>query len=505
MLKIIKKLGTIISVVLCACVFILIVGAAEKVNPILERGIGQYKHENYDEALLSLKKAREESPQSTLAAYYLGLTLKQTQNYKGAVPHLRDAVTFSPKIKGALIELIDCLYQLDELEEAKKWIEEAEKEGLRPAQIAFLKGLILLKDGDSQGAISAFEKAKELDKSMAQTSNYQIGIARLKSRAFGDAKLAFKEVIAQDPSSTAASLANEYISAITKAEEATKPLRLSFGAAWQYDDNVILKPSDTSLATDVTDKADSREVFTGKAELNHRFSDLVGISGQYLLYYAKQNDLGFYDLVSNTFAGQPSLYFKNGFLTFPFGYNHVLVNDKAYLSSPFASGVYNFMLGSSSMGQVSVKYQHRDYLWTPSTTDEDRDGNELGAGAGWYLFYAKNRGFLNIRYALNKDWTEGNNWTYLGNRATATVLVPVLDKLNFTVSGDMYLQDFENTHTVYIVRRKDTVWTISALLAYKFYKDSEIQLQYTHILDDSNISIYGYTRNIYSAGVEIKF
>jgi len=32
-------------------------------------------------------------------------------------------VTYSPKIKGALIELIDSLYQIDQLEEAKKWIE----------------------------------------------------------------------------------------------------------------------------------------------------------------------------------------------------------------------------------------------------------------------------------------------------------------------------------------------------------------------------------------------
>jgi len=110
-----------------------------------------------------------------------------------------------------------------------------------------------------------------------------------------------------------------------------------------------------------------------------------------------------------------------------------------------------------------------------------------------------------LRYGLNQEWTSGNNWEYMGNRVSATALFPVMDKLNVTVTGDAYLQDFENSHTVYHVYRKDRVYTISALSAYRFWKDCEAQLQYTHVKDDSNISIYGYSRNIYSAGVELKF
>ena len=157
------------------------------------------------------------------------------------------------------------------------------------------------------------------------------------------------------------------------------------------------------------------------------------------------------------------------------------------------------------MAQGFVKYQYRDYLWAPSTPDENRDGNDFGGGLGWYFFFAKNKGFVNLRYALNKDWTEGNNWEYLGNRGTATVLIPVLDKLNFTLSSDVFLQDFSKTHTTYNVYRKDKIYTLSSLIAYKFFKDSEIQAQYTFVKDDSNISVYDYNRNIYSVGVEFKF
>ena len=476
-----------------------------KVSEIIEKGIGQYKHENYDEAEITLKQARKENPKSTLAAYYLGLTYKQMQNYKKAVKNLRDAVTHSPKIKGALIELIDSLYQIGKLDEAKKWIKEAENEGIRPAQTAFLKGLVLLKDEDTQGAIAAFENAKELDKSMTQPCDYQIGMASLKARKYSDARRAFEQVVIEDPSSYMANFASEYMDAIEKKEEAAKPLKLSFGVAWQYDDNVILKPSDTALAANIADKADSREVYTGKAEFSKRLGDSFGLKAQYMMYIAKQNDLGFYDVFSNTVVLQPSIYLGNGFFTFPTSYNHTSVNDKAYLSTPSTSGIYSFMVGKSTMGQLYVKYRYKNYLWTPSTTDEDRDGNDLGFGLGWYFFYAKNKGYLNLRYGVNNEWTEGNNWEYTGNRFNATLLVPVLDPLKVTVSSDFFVQEFWHTNTVFDIKRRDRVFTVSSLVAYKIYKDSEIQFQYTYIRDRSNINVYEYSRNIFSVGLEVKF
>ena len=478
----------------------------EKVSPTLEKAIGQYKHENYDEALVTLKKYRAEDPQSTLAAYYLGLTYKQVQDYKDAIPNLKDAVTQSPKIKGALIELIDCLYQVGELDEAKEWILEAEKEEIRPAQVAFLKGLVLAKEAKDDEAIAAFENAKSLDSSMAQACEYQIGLCHLKSRRFEDARRAFEDVVLIGPSSNMANFANEYMNAIEKRQAAERPFRISAGVAWQYDDNVVLKPDDDSVATNIQDKSDSREVFTAKAEYDKRLNDKFGINAQYMFYYGLQNTLHFYDMISNTILGQPKVFFENNsVLTFPTSYSHMIVNEKSYLSTPTTSAVYSIMVGKSNMAQCYVKYQYQNYLWSPSTADENRDGNNIGFGLGWYYFYAQNKGFLNLRYAFNNDWTEGNNWDCLGNRGSVTALIPVMDKLNLTLSGDIFVQTYANTNSLFNTKRQDEVYTVSSLLAYKFYKDSEMQLQYTYVKDSSNIGVYDYSRNVYSVGVELKF
>lgn len=477
----------------------------KKLNPTLERGIGLYKHENFDEALGVLKKARLEEPQSTLAAYYVGLTYKQMQNYKEAVPHLRDAVSMPPKIKGALIELVDCLYQTNQLEEANKWIAEAEADGVRPAQIAFLKGLILLKEDKADAAVESFKNAKSLDPSMAQAVDYQIAIAYLKGGKFSDAKGVFQQLSLVDPNSTMANFANTYMDAISQREQAMKPFKASVGFYWQYDTNVVLSPSNASIATDITDAADSREVTTANAEYKYRFNDRFDVKAQYFFYWAKQNNLGFYDTISNTFVLQPEMALKNGLLSLPITYNLTRVNDKAYLSNPGVSGVYNFMVGNHNMGQAYMRYAYKDYMWAPTIEDEGRTGNDLGGGFGWYFFFMKNKGFLNLRYSILNEWTTGNNWDNLQNDMNATLLVPVLDKLNVTLSGGVSLQNFENTNSVFQVYRHDQIWTISALAAYKFYKDSEIQLQYTFVKDSSNISVYDYNRNIFSVGAEIKF
>ncbi|MCK4851559.1 MAG: tetratricopeptide repeat protein [Candidatus Omnitrophica bacterium] len=500
-----RSLIVIVGVFIVLTFCINIFAQDKKVNPLIEKGIGQYKHENYEEALVTLKKARGEEPDSTLAAYYLGLTYKQLQDYPSAVAELEDAVTYSPKIKGALIELVDCLYQTGRLEEAYTWIEEAREEGIRPAQISFLNGLVLAKDKRYSEAISSFENAMDLDPAMSQSCEYQIGMLHLKTENYLEAKKVFEQVVIIDPNNNMANFANEYMNALDRRIEASKPFKFSMGSAWQYDDNVVLKPSGGLVATNITDNADMRQIYTGKAEYNHRFNKRFGLKGQFSTYISKQYDLGFYDTFSNTFTLQPSLYLEKGLLTFPVAYNHTCINDKAYLSRSAVSGIYNFMVGKTNMGQVFVKYQNKEYLWDPSRDDENRDGNDLGGGIGWYFFFAENKGFLNVRYALNKEWTAGDNWEYTGNRATVAVLVPIMEKLNLTVTGDMYMQDFGNTHTVYGGKRDDDVYTGSALLAYKFYENSELQLQYTFIKDSSNISIYEYDRNIFSVGVEINF
>ena len=127
--------------------------AAEK---FLDKGIAEYKAENFEEALELLIKAREQQSASSLAAFYLGMTYKQMGDLKEAAKNLKEAILLTPSVIDAYAELIEVLYNQNELKEAKDWIAKAEKEGIKPANISFLKGLVLSKENKNKDIPTPF-------------------------------------------------------------------------------------------------------------------------------------------------------------------------------------------------------------------------------------------------------------------------------------------------------------------------------------------------------------
>lgn len=472
----------------------------------LDRAVWLYDHENYDEALIPLQELRTGDPGSSTVAYYLGLTLKQMQRYKEARPHLEAAATLSPKINYAVPELIDLLYKLDEIEDAKKWVAVAEAEGVAPAQIAFMKGLILLKENkDVDGAIASFDKAGELDESLVGTVKYYKGMAYLQAKQLSKANEVFKDVVMTQPTADLATFANEYMDTISRVEDATKPFHGYATAGAQYDTNVVLMPDDETTVSGISDQADWRQVYTCQGDYNFRFGDNVSIKPGYSFYYAKQTDLGFYDMVSHDITLLPSFYFDKLAVTFPTHYNYVSVHDKGYLSTASVSNLTNYMIDRNDMAQFSFLYNRKIFLWPPDPADENRTSSEYVCSVGWYHFFAKNQGVFSLGYSMNCDDTKGENWRYWGNKLTMMSVIPVLKNVKWNIVCEYFYQDYLRKNNVYDKRRSDNIITVSNLVAIEVFKNAEVQLTYTFTDDNASIGVYKYTRNVFGAGMKYKF
>jgi tetratricopeptide (TPR) repeat protein len=113
---------------------------------LLEDGIKQYQSENYEEAIDILEKVKAREPQSSMAAYFLGMSYKQTMNYDKAAANLAASLKLKPAVKEALVEYVSVLFQLDKLSEAKDWIKVARQQNIDPANIAFLEGMVLSRE-----------------------------------------------------------------------------------------------------------------------------------------------------------------------------------------------------------------------------------------------------------------------------------------------------------------------------------------------------------------------
>lgn len=473
----------------------------------LEKAQWAFQHENYEEALPLFKELQAENPQSSEIAYYLGLTYKRLQDYLAAKQPLEAAVTLPSPVKNALLELIDLLYQCDKIDEAKKWITEAEKEFVTPAQTAFFKGLVTLKEGkDPEGALKSFEEAEKLDPSLAQTTKYQKALAYMQLKNFKLAKDYFKQIVVKDPTADLAGYANEYINALTLTEEAAQPFHGNIGYALQYDDNVVYQPNDQALKTGVFEHRDWRHVYTAQADYNLKPSDFFNLKMGYSFYGTKQNYIGFYDVMSYDIPIQPVFHFEKTTVAFPIHYNYVSVNNRKYLGTTGLSNLDNFMIGTTQMLQAQFQYNIKDYPWATSIYDDKKTGRECLASLGWFNFFGKNLGgYVNLRFAKNYEDTAGRNWTYQGERLTFTSVVPLVEKLKWDFVFDYFRQDFAKRNTDYNKYRSDDVYTISNLLAYEIFKNTELQLQHTYVYDGASIGIYKYHKNVFGFGVKYQF
>lgn len=472
----------------------------------IDKAIALYQHEDYEEALEILKSLRAEFPQSSTAAYYLGLTYKKMQDLAKARPDLEAAVTLKPKIDNAVPELIDTLYQIGDIDEAKRWIEVAEKEGPPSARLELLKGLTLLKEKkDLEKSIAAFDKAQKLDESLATTVKYYKGLAYLQMKKLDEAKDVFREVVVRDSSSTLAAYANEYVDAIARDKKATAPFRGNIGLAMQYDNNVVLMPVDDT-SQNISDKGDWRHAYTGQLEYNYKPSEHFGAKAGYSFYYGKQFELGFYDMMINDISVQPAFYMDKVMVSFPVQYTNMGINSKLYLNMIGIGNTDNIMLDSRNMAQLTFMHKRKYFDWPVTRDNDNRDAREYIWSVGWYYFFAKNyEGFVAVRYMMNYDDTKGKNWTYLGNRMSVTSTIPVSKKIKWSVSTEYFRQDFVKTNSSYEKHRTDDIITVSSLAAINIFTNCELQLQYTYVNDAATIGVYKYNRGIYSAGLKYEF
>jgi tetratricopeptide (TPR) repeat protein len=494
-------------------------------NPDLQRGIAEFRQENYEEALDGLLKARSAEPGSSQAAYYLGVTYKNLQDYREAKKHLTDAVNLTPEIKEAGMELADVLYHLGEYKDALDVLKAAEKSDVRPGQTAFLKGLVLLEMNENTAAIESFKKAKAASPGLVQAADYQIGLALIKEEKLDEASVRFNEVVVKDPNTDMAAFSSHFIEKIEKKKRERNPYHYYLGLHFQYDDNVVLEPSESGAAANITDDDDFREVVTFGLEYVPRERETLDVSAHYSFFLSNHNDLSSFDVMSHTLTVVPSYKIsENATADLALSYNHTFVDYDEYLSTAAVSPTYTRSFGKDHTLQMYVSYKEKEFFDEPSDEHEDRDADQYSLNFNWFyffsqdagvlmplmetfqlMFFSENKGYFNLLYRLYEDDTEGRNWQFIGNEGIATFLVPFTDKFKASFSGGVDYQDYMNVHTVFEKERRDIVYTFSTLLFYKFYKHANIQFLYLHRRDDSNIALYDYRRNVYSLGLEWRY
>lgn len=475
---------------------------------LLQEGIDIYKQGNYEKAIEILSKARMQDPQSSTAAFFLGLAYKQTLEYDKALIHLRDAVRLTPKIREALVALIDVSMQEGKIDEAMEWIAVAEKENIEPSKTAFLKGLALREKGDRDGAVESFEKAKSLDPSISQAADIQIAMTYMGQNELKMARDRFESAIQSDPQSDLAGFARQYHDALEKKLYLEKPFRFSLSVFGQYDDNMVLKPTDEVFATGITNEDSAVLNSSFRVSYAPRLKGPWLFSGQYgISSNLHQKNIHSHDSLSNNISITPGYNFGKYAISLATNYTHSLVRGPSYkrYSGSLSTGpMLRIALKSDQLLEIFAGFSDNEYFQPSLNQVDDRDSSGLSTSLSWMWLFRKNS-FLNFRYQFSDLDADGQNWDVSSHRFSASIIIPLKDNIRFQLSGDATRQGYKNSNFWFGIPRKDSVYNISGGITWELYRNISLMLQYSRIRNDSNIGIYDYKRNLYSGGVEYRF
>ncbi|MEI6154568.1 MAG: tetratricopeptide repeat protein [Deltaproteobacteria bacterium] len=531
------------KIVLC-CLFLSLIFYAELAigQTSFEKGLKDFQSENYEEALDYFHDAIKSEPTSTTVSFYLGMTYKLIEKNKEAVPYLRNAVTYTPRIKEALVELIDALYQTDQLDEAIKWIEVGEKEGISPGKIQFLKGLILSKQNKNLEAITAFEKAKEYDSSLSQSVEFQVATAYMKEGKHKESQQRFRAALTLDPYSDIGTYARDYENLLSDKLDRERPFRFTVGLGYKYDTNVSARPTsgptvdNPSISPQFTGQEDFALNMTARITYVAPFSfkEAYNLSVQYAIYADRYNRRDDYNLMQQSLIFNPGYNFSKFTLTMPVMFaltwlqgnmaNNFInspvnwLKNSGYMKMLSVNPTTRFMLTENSIGEVSFGYLNQQYYLTSSdaprtSPDENRDGVNTSGSLGWTYFFKEGAGLLSIRYSFADQEATGRNWTYTENRFSLSFLYPLTKSLKFQFSSDALFDNYKYQNTTYnlssngqpSMARKDNTYINNLGLIYTVYKNTDIIAQYIFTRDNSNIGTYDYKREVFSLGLEYRF
>ncbi len=462
----------------------------------IQRGMKDLDEENYEEAIMSFRKAREADPRSSLAAYLLGITYKLIQDYRSALPHLEDAVNLSPAVREAFFELAEVYYYLERFEDSIKMIDSAEAANGVTHKTAFLRGLALMRLGRYTEAVESFTKAKELNPKLTQSADFHIAMALMKEGRTEEAEKALNEVVLADPNTDLAAVASRHIEVLKSGTKAQKALRLNAGLSFQYDDNVILKPSDQTAAAGITGEHDTKYVATFSAEYRTVPQKHLRIRARYSFYMSDHTNLGSHDVMSHTVMLAPSYLMERGLLSLIAADNYTLVDDVEYLDTFTLSPNYTFVLKRNQTVRASLAFQKKEFLRAPLHADEDRDSMNYSLGIAYTRFFAGRKGLLGAVYRFNEEDTDGVNWDNRSNSLQINTVIPIIENFSASASAEILHQHYKNVNTNFLKRRRDITYTFSVVLGYTLNDRLKLELRYSHIRDDSNIAVYDYRRNI---------
>jgi len=379
--------------------------------------------------------------------------------------------------------------------------------------------LILLGRLDEAIAILQDNVAKEPNN---PAHHYYLARAYHEQGAQAKAKAELEEVLRLDPKGFYGDPARKALPLVTEKALTPKRWDIWLGAAYEYDTNVPISPSEKDLRGindgiddehDVDDLNANRYSIRGGGKYQWfqkgRWDSTIG----YQFYKSLHDDgLSDFNYTYNEFFGFTQ-YHRNIFsrevttglrYALPFSF----LGGKTYLFAVELTAYANGRLTKNTYTEIYHRYSHIEFGpdgEQPNLTS--RDGNYDVTGVHHRFYFSELKRYVFIGYEFQTAAVRGNNFDRLGHFFQAGLHTPVVGKLDLDVVGGFTYANYPHYSAELDpeepLARRDNDWTLLAALTYRLTSHLSLRGFYRYFNANNRNDIYQYNRDI--GGVEALF
>jgi hypothetical protein len=225
---------------------------------------------------------------------------------------------------------------------------------------------------------------------------------------------------------------------------------------------------------------------------------------EYLFYQTAHQDLKDYNVQQHTGRlGGKYAFSKTVSAALEYDFIYAFVGGDHYSTSHLFVFRLPANLTAESVTELHASYEDKRFFDTPVFTGQpDRNGSNTAGGVGHTIMLDKRSGIV-FDYTYDRNSAVVDSWSYSGNKVSANALTEWGDfKLFGTLS--YYDRKYDAIAPGAPEKRHDGVQEYAAGVAWKAGKNWSVTLSDYYTINDSNLPVYQYTRNILSLIAEIR-
>ncbi|MCP4106760.1 MAG: DUF560 domain-containing protein [Desulfobacteraceae bacterium] len=485
----VKRLADLTTSILCIVFLSLPVGAEQlRGREYYDSGVFAYEDGDWEEAEKKMKTALESEPDNPFYNHFMGKIFLKAEKYHEAEKYLGIAWELNQDISGLKYDIALLNSKKSDYRKAADLFMEIAGENPSDALAHYHAGMNLYNQELFGKALKYLLKAARLSSAIKDNAYYYSGICYWKTGEFEKAAKKFEYVRDNANSEKFRANAQSMLQSTEKPLESKKPYSLYLKIGYQYDDNVRLESLDSDVSADDSDYV-VEGYFSGKYNVIDRKDLKTGI--EYSHYQTWHKELGEYDLTGSII----DINAKYNLHPFTFGFSYLpsyyWVDSETYLRQHRFRPEVMWKADENLTVRFSYSYYTNNY-----PRDDARDGHANDVFLDLYYTLSDKKGYLfgGIGY---EDISASSDNCYGQFTANFGILLNLPHDMSLSLMGKYYNRDYDNTDTLYRVKRQDAKWLGAISLSRKLYYDwLSVLGEFDYMTTDSNINTYEYDRKV---------